>query len=235
MQEEMIKVEKGEEVATIYHEADSNKWIFFCHGFGSDKEGSYKKRCERMVENGWNAVRFDFRGNGDSDGDFIDQDLSSRIEDLKAVVDYFGPENYCLFGSSFGGKTVLHATTSLDPEAVIGRAPVTYNNIMEKYRAVVDNKGTFTHHEGATIDERFYKDFDTYSFEELANKIEIPVAIFHGRSDTTVHPEKSIQAVGELEADTMLELLEDENHSFSEEAEHYMLEQMTGFLKTQGF
>ena len=233
--EHSIEVQSEGKLAAVHHGADSDKWVFFCHGFGSDKEGSYKRRCERMVEEGWNAVRFDFRGNGESDGSFIDQNLSKKIEDLKAVVEYFEPERYCLFGSSFGGKVVFHSTEELTPEAVIGRAPVTYNDIMEKYRAVVENKGEFTHHEGATIDQSFFDDFDKYSFDELADRIDVPVAIFHGREDTTVHPEKSVKAAEELEQSVMLQLIEGEDHSFSDEAEEYMLSQMVSWLHSNGF
>jgi len=234
MEDHFIEVRDGEEVATTHHETNSDKWVFFCHGFGSDKEGSYEKRCERIVKEGWNAVRFDFRGNGESSGEFIDQTLSSKIEDLKAVVDYFEPSKYCFFGSSFGGKVAFHASEELEPEMIIGRAPVTYKDIMEKYRAVVDNKGEFTHHEGATIDQKFFKDFDNYSFQQISD-IEIPVAIFHGREDTTVHPEKSIEASKELKTNTMLQLLEEEDHSFSNKAEDYMLSQMVSWLRNNGF
>jgi len=233
MEKHEIKVEEGE-VAAVHHKADSDKWVFFCHGFGSDKEGTYENRCEKMVKEGWNAVRFDFRGNGESSGEFIDQTLSSKIKDLKAVVEHFEPRKYCFFGSSFGGKVALHASKELEPEMIIGRAPVTYNDIMEKYRAVVENKGEFTHHEGATIDQKFFKDLDNYNFEQISG-IEAPVAIFNGREDTTVHPEKSIKASRELNTDTLLQLLREENHSFSESAEEYMLSQMVSWLHNNWF
>lgn len=224
-----VEVDDGQHVAAVHHETDSEKFVFFCHGFGSDKEGSHEPRCEKAVEEGWNGVRFDFRGNGESAGDFIDQDLSSRIEDLKAVVNHFGPERYVLFGSSFGGKVVFHASEKLEPEAIVTKAPVTYNEIMEKFRNVVEEKGEFTHHPGATIDGRFFEDLDRYSFDDL--EIDVPVAVFHGASDTTVHPGHSFRAAQELETDVMLQKLEDEKHSFSDEAEEKMQQLMFDWLE----
>lgn len=226
-----IEVADNERVATVHHEADSEKFIFFCHGFGSDKEGSYVGRCQKAVEKGWNAVRFDFRGNNESDGDFIDQTLSSKIKDLKAVVEHFQPVKYIFFGSSFGGKVIFHASEDLEPAALIGRAPVTYNEIMDKYRSVVENKGEFTHHPGATIDMRFVKDLDTYSFKDVTGSLEFPVVIFHGAEDTTVHPEHSFRASQKLDTDVMLQKFQGENHSFSEEAESRMQEQMFDWLE----
>ena len=226
-----IRSGNDEDVAAVHHEAESDRWIFFCHGFGSNKEGSYESRAEKAVEEGFNAVRFDFRGNGESDGDFIDQSLSSKIRDIEAVIDYFEPDSYIVFGSSFGGKVALHFTAENDPEAVIGRAPVTYNSIMDKYRSVVEEKGEFTHHEGATIDEGFYEDLDTYSFEECAGKIDVPVFIFHGAADSTVHIENSVEALGELETDVFLQKFEGEKHSFSVKAEQKMQETLFNCLK----
>ena len=225
-----IEVEDGEEVAAVHHPADSDRWIFFCHGYGSDKEGGYEMRAERAAKSGFNAVRFDFRGNGESDGEFIDQDLSSRIRDLETIIDFFEAENYSLFGMSFGGKVVIHATGRLEPDSLILKSPVTYNNIMDKFRSVVEEKGEYTHFGDKTIDERFFEDLDNYSFSESAKNIEVPVAIFHGGADTTVHFESSADASAELDTDLMLRKLPGEEHSMSDEADRLLVDEMIRWL-----
>jgi alpha-beta hydrolase superfamily lysophospholipase len=225
-----VEVETGEEVSAVHHSADSDKWIFFCHGYGSDKEGSYEERAKRAVEEGYNAVRFDFRGNGESDGEFIDQSLSTRIQDLKACIDFFGPEKIFLFGMSFGGKVVSHATEEMDIEALILKSPVTYNSIMDKFRKVVEEKGSYTHFGDKTIDERFFEDFDTYSFEEVTSGLGVPVAVFHGGADTTVHFENSAEAVKAFETEALLYKLEGEEHSMSDEGEKKLKDIMFAWL-----
>jgi pimeloyl-ACP methyl ester carboxylesterase len=230
-QKHFVEVEDGEKVAAVRHEADSSNWIFLCHGFGSNKEGSYVRRCEKLAENGWNAVRFDFRGNGESDGDFIESTLSTRIEDLRAVVDYFGPESCVVFGSSFGGKVAFHAiNTDERVKGVIGKAPVTYNDIMDKFRSVVDAKDRFEYIDGKPIDQRFFDDFDTYSFDTVANNLNLPVLIFHGSADTTVHTENSIKAVEALDTDVTFYKLKDEKHSFTDDAEQHMVAATVSWL-----
>ncbi|MFB6180304.1 MAG: alpha/beta hydrolase family protein [Candidatus Nanohalobium sp.] len=224
----LIELENKEEVAATCAEAESDTWIFVCHGFGGNKDR--QSEYLELSEEGFNVVTFSFRGNGESSGDFIDQDLSSRIEDLKAVVEYFEPEKAVLFGTSFGGKAVFHAATDLDVDAVIGKAPVTYGEIMDKFRAAVEEKGRFEYIEGKPIDKRFFEDFDTYSFEDAAESIEAPVAIFHGGEDTTVHPEYSFKACRKLDR-VMVEKLEGEKHSFSEKAKAYMVEQLKAWLE----
>lgn len=225
-----VEVEDGEEVSAVHHSADSDNWIFFCHGYGSDKEGSYEERAKRAVEEGYNAVRFDFRGNGESDGDFIDQSLSSRIADLEACINFFEPEKIYLFGMSFGGKVVLHATEDLEVEALVLKSPVTYNSIMDKFREVVEEKGTYTHFGDKTIDERFFEDFDTYSFEEVTSGLDLPVAVFHGGADTTVHFENSAEAVKAFETEALLYKLEGEGHSMSDGGEKKLKDMMFAWL-----
>lgn len=225
-----VEVEDGEEVSAVHHSADSDKWIFFCHGYGSDKEGSYEERAKRAVEEGYNAVRFDFRGNGESDGDFIDQSLSSRIADLEACINFFEPEKIYLFGMSFGGKVVLHATEDLEVEALVLKSPVTYKSIMDKFREVVEEKGTYTHFGDKTIDERFFEDFDTYSFEEVTSGLDLPVAVFHGGADTTVHFENSAEAVKAFETEALLYKLEGEGHSMSDGGEKKLKDMMFAWL-----
>lgn len=226
-----IEVEKGEEISAVHHKADSDKWLFLCHGFGSNKKGSYKARAERAVAEGFNAVRFDFRGNGESNGEFRDQYLSDKIKDLKACIEFFQPDEIFLFGMSFGGKVIFHAAKDLDVEAVIGKSPVTYNSVMDKFRDAVEEKGEFTLFEDKTITRDFYTDLDTYNFSETNEGLDIPIAVFHGSADTTVHFENSAEAAEEYDGEFMLYKLKDEAHSVSEEAERKIQDMIFAWLE----
>lgn len=225
-----IEVEDGEKISAVHHEADSEKWIFFCHGFGSNKKGSYRDRAVRASEEGFNAVRLDFRGNGESDGEFEQQFLSNKIADLKACVEFFDPEEIYLFGMSFGGKVIFHSARELGAEAVIGKSPVTYNRIMEKFREAVMENGSFTLFEDKSIIPGFYDDLDEYSFEETLEELDIPFAIFHGSADTTVHFENSSEAVESFDGEAMLYKLKGEKHSVSDEAEQKIQDMMFSWL-----
>ncbi|MFB6216600.1 MAG: alpha/beta hydrolase family protein, partial [Candidatus Aenigmatarchaeota archaeon] len=212
-------------------ESDSEDWIFFCHGYGTDKEGSYEKRAERAVEAGFNAVRLTFRGNGKSDGEFIDQDLSSRIKDLKSAIEFYSPEKIFLFGMSFGGKVVLHAAEELEVEAVVFKSPVLLNSEMDKFREVVNEKGSYTHFDDKTIDKRFFEDFDSYSFDEAVEKLDMPVAIFQGGDDSTVKFSRTADAVKEMDTEVMLRKFEGETHFMTDEAEEKLMDEMYWFLE----
>jgi len=225
-----IEVEDNENVAAVHHEASSDKWIFLCHGFAGNKDRGNKKRAKAYSAAGWNAVRLDFRGNGESDGDFIEQNLSSRIEDLEAVIDYFRPERTVLFGTSFGGKVVFHTAVQREVEGIVAKMPVTYNETMDKFRSVVDEKGTFEFIEGKPIDERFIEDLETYSFSDVEDKLDIPVFISHGAADETVHIKHSIEALKNLDVDVHLQKLKGVKHSYTDEAKVKMNEAAKAWL-----
>ncbi|ELY49598.1 alpha/beta hydrolase family protein [Natronorubrum sulfidifaciens] len=229
-----IPVANGEAVAAVHHDAPSDNWLVFCHGFLSDKHGSYEHRCQRAVEEGYNAVRFDFRGCGESDGRFVDQTLSTKLADLRAVVDQFDPESYVLFGSSFGGKVAFHAAVQ-DPriEAVVTRAPVTYNDAFEAYRTAVEHDGEYQFETGDRIDQRFFEDFETYRFADVEAELDVPVAIFHGRADDSVDIAHSLEAVAQLETDVLFEAFATDGHRFSRPAEARLLERLYHWLETQ--
>ncbi|SDK90781.1 alpha/beta hydrolase family protein [Natronorubrum texcoconense] len=229
-----IPVGDGESVAAVHHEATGDDWLVFCHGFLSDKSGSYERRCRRAVERGYNAVRFDFRGCGESDGAFVDQTLSSKLADLAAVVEWFEPPSYALFGSSFGGKVAFHAAAEDERlEAIVTRAPVTYNPTFDAYRTVVEGEGACQFDTGDRIDQRFFADFDDYAFDDVADSIDVPVAIFHGRQDDSVDVSHSIEATAALETNLLLETFAEEGHLFSSEAEERLLERTFHWLETQ--
>jgi pimeloyl-ACP methyl ester carboxylesterase len=222
MKKHFIEVENGEEVAAVHHEASSDKWMFLCHGFGGNKDRGNKGRADAFNEVGWNTVRLDFRGNGESDGKFIDQDLSSRIEDLEAVIDYFRPDRCVLFGTSFGAKVVFHAALENDIEGIVAKMPVTYNKTMSKFEAVIEEKGRFEYIDGKPINGRFMEDLKTYSFSDVEDRLDVPVFISHGAGDQTVHIEHSINAVKNLDVDVEFQKLKGVKHSYTDEGKRKM-------------
>ncbi|ADD06972.1 alpha/beta hydrolase fold protein [Natrialba magadii ATCC 43099] len=217
-----------ESVAAVHHEAPSDDWLVFCHGLRSDKSGSYKRRCQRAVDEGYNAVRFDCRGCGASDRDFVDHSLSTRLADLQAVLDSVLQDDHSncssltLFGSSFGGAVALHTAATDDRiDAVATRAPVTDISAFDRYRTQVEREGVLEFDTGERLDERFFDDLDCYRypFADVAATLDVPVAIFHGAADDSVPVSDSLDAAGVLETDVFVQVFEGEGHIFSREAE----------------
>lgn len=228
--EHEVQFTDDDSLAVVHHEADTAKWLFFCHGLVSDKTGSYQGRAERAVAAGYNAVRFDHRGCGESDGAFVESTLSARIDDLRHVVNYFDPDSYAVFGSSFGGKVALHAADDDRIEAIATRAPVTDRRAFQDYWPVVEREGVVRLDDSRHIDEAFLTDFEDYEFSTVIEQVDVPVAIWHGARDETVSIADSFEAASKLETDVLLEKLAGEGHRFSEQAEQRMRTRLFGWL-----
>lgn len=97
----------------IHYESDN--FIVCSHGLYSSKESRKYIELAEIAENeGISCVRFDFRGCGESIGDFS-YSLEERYKDLKNVIEYinkkFENATISLFGSSFGGMvSILYAS-----------------------------------------------------------------------------------------------------------------------------
>ncbi|MFW6045854.1 MAG: alpha/beta hydrolase family protein, partial [Natronomonas sp.] len=232
-----IEIADDERIVAIRHESDRDETgplLVFCHGFVSDKSGSYASRANRATQEGFEAVRFDFRGCGESTGDFRDQTLRSKLADLRAVLAYFDPSSVVLFGSSFGAKVAFHlAGEDGRVVAVIGRAPVTYGEARRKprrsrrggcqtrtfdsMREAIERNGRVALTDDHIVDERFIADLDRYPFADAVAGIEVPVAIVHGATDDSVPLKDSLDAVEALSrrTDVWLQVFEGEGHRFS--------------------
>jgi pimeloyl-ACP methyl ester carboxylesterase len=250
-----IPVADGERVVAVHHTpedrpdsgsvaVDGPPLLVYCHGFLSDKSGSYEERCVRATREGYDAVRFDFRGCGEADGAFVDQTLSDKRADLRAVLAHFGPDSAVLFGSSFGGKVAFHTAASaadgdsggergVPPvEAIATRAPVTYNHTFAEARHEVEREGSLTLETGQTVDSRFFDDLADHPFTDVVGAVDCPVLVIHGSADDSVDVADSFAAAAALETDVLLERVQGEGHRFSAAAEHQLRTRLFDWLAT---
>src|SRR5271165_3080385 len=80
----------------------------FLGGFGSDMTGTKATALETAsVARGCAFVRFDYRGDGRSDGDFVDFTLGDWLDDALAIFDAVTEGPQILVGSSMGGCIAL--------------------------------------------------------------------------------------------------------------------------------
>lgn len=120
--------------------------IVFCHGFTGDKIGNNQltKNLATFVESlGYAAIRFDYAGSGDSEGEFAsDTSVAGWRQDLASILDWvqaqdaFKQSPLVLYGHSLGGLVALtHPAADNRIMARILFAPVT--QAVENFRDVI--------------------------------------------------------------------------------------------------
>ena len=90
----------------------------FAHCFSCSKNILAASRVSRdLCDHGFNVLRFDFTGLGESEGDFADTNFSTNVEDLRAAVDALREQNMApeiLIGHSLGGAAVLYLADEIE-------------------------------------------------------------------------------------------------------------------------
>ena len=136
-----VKVEftnrQGDKLAGLLElpDGEARAYALFAHCFTCSKDVAAASRITRaLAGKGIAALRFDFTGLGNSDGDFANANFSSNIEDLVEAARYL-EEHYAapalLIGHSLGGAAVLAAAQQLPPVKAVATvgAPATARHV----------------------------------------------------------------------------------------------------------
>lgn len=119
----------------VLHEperADAKPAFVFCHPFGEEKLWTHRvfvSFARRLAEEGHAVLRFDYMGNGDSEGDFVESSLETALADVRAAIDTLrqqvGAPSVSLLGLRLGATIAsLAAEGARDIEQLVLWAPI---------------------------------------------------------------------------------------------------------------
>ena len=107
MKQKKIKVFKNYKFSYIHthNEILSNNLVIMLHGFCMDKDekGNYVKLADILLDNGYDSIRLDFLGHGESNGDSIELTIDLCLKEIELIVSGYNYKNISIIGSSFGG------------------------------------------------------------------------------------------------------------------------------------
>lgn len=182
--------------------------VVFCHGFTGDKIGNNQltKNLGNFIKNiGYGAVRFDYAGSGDSEGEFAeDTSVIGWRQDLESILTWvhgqeiFKSSPIILYGHSLGGLIVLtHPATD---KRIIGRvlfAPVT--QAVENFRETIFGQDLWQqalqgesienfYGRALTLHSQFVADLINNQYRPIENlqNTEQPLLFIHGTADDVV-------------------------------------------------
>uniref|UniRef100_A0A0D3EG30 Serine aminopeptidase S33 domain-containing protein n=1 Tax=Brassica oleracea var. oleracea TaxID=109376 RepID=A0A0D3EG30_BRAOL len=107
----VIENSHGEKLVGVLHDTGSTETVVICHGFRSSKDRIPMPAIANVFEKAMiSSFRFDFAGNGESQGSFEYGNYRREAEDLRSVLQHLRGENRdisAIIGHSKGGSVVL--------------------------------------------------------------------------------------------------------------------------------
>lgn len=232
-------VNQGQKLLGVVHRPDSYKSgdpllpaVVILHGFTGTKVEPHRlfvKLAEALAAAGFLALRFDFRGSGDSEGDFEDMTFLGEVSDAGRAIDYLlaaepvDPDRIGVLGLSLGGA-VAAVLTGRDPRIkttvlwaaaadlqTMGQRMLSESPMWIEEKQVWDRGGNLV---GRHLAEEIIGIFPA---EEIKNA-RGPVLVIHGDGDEIVpisHAHQYISSLNAAGITNKLEVIAGADHTFN--------------------
>lgn len=207
-----FKNKKGETLSGIL-EGLGSKGVVLCHGFtGNKDEPLLKALAKGLVQAGFHVLRFDFSGNGESEGKFEDSHHEKERDDLLCAVDFLrkkGCDRIGLVGHSMGGEVVLLSSNDAKASAVATLStPLRLSaEILLKFA---------TDWAGKSLSDEFLEVVARTNLVKAVKGIKTPFLIVHGRNDTVVEV-KEAEELFRIANEPKKKIFVDSNHNLLRE------------------
>jgi uncharacterized protein len=258
--EPIVLHNQGQKIFGVLHRplnATKSPAVLMCHGLGGHKVGRgriYVMLAEKLAALGITSLRIDFRGSGDSEGEFSSMTVESEVSDALVALNALktdprvDADRIAIFGRSFGGVVaILAAHQFSDIKSLALWAPVFGSEQwQEKWKKVhaapidAHQRNALMSIEGLQPGYAFFKQLFALKLQEQLHDLHnIPMLHIHGEKDQIVdlsHARKYKEARGRAVAKSHFKLLSQTDHDFSHfpERDEALDETAAWFLKTLG-
>lgn len=254
MKKVRLQTTDGLTLTGVWHlpKKQTEKVIVLAHGITVDKDeaGIFVNLANLLEQNSFAVFRFDFRGQGESEGESVDMTIKGELLDMDAAINEVSKHRFTsigLLGASFGGGIAsLYAETHQEKLRCLclWNPCLNYDHtflhpitpwLMEQSEQI---KKDFSKKGWTTIGSRQFvigkQLFDemeqTYPYEALKN-ITIPTLIIHGDNDTYVPFQDSKEYVHNLQHGT-LHIIKNAGHGFHDnDMQEEALQETVSFFK----
>jgi len=207
-------------------------WVVISHGMLSDKfSRKHTMLAETLQVRGFNVFRFDFSGQGESQGRPEMITFSDEVDDLQCAMDTcirFGARSFVLCGSSMGSavSAIVGAQRSdvaaLALMATLPDSNLIWKGLSEKERVAWRENG-YISHAGGRVNYAFVEDAKRFDVAHDLVSFAGPLLAIHGGCDELIPLRMVAETIEGRKAPTRLEVLEEADHRFSEDADRRRL------------
>ncbi len=202
--------------------------------------------CISLCNNGVAALRFDFSGNGQSEGDFAETTYSKHVTEMRTAVDWMrqnGFERIGLAGHSMGAAIAL-LTAASTPEiqavcTLAGRySHLSVNGVLDDSKAKTLEQtgriGFVSRNRSLSLKSDFFEDVAAHDLLEKVTNLRQPVLAIHGDMDDII-PVEEVYKSQELKPEkTEIFVVENADHMFSnKEHRNLITQRLTNWFKNQ--
>ncbi len=204
--------------------------VVFLGGYASDMTGSKATAFAQWAQaRGLGFLRFDYRGHGASDGDFVNFGIKDWIDDAMCVIHRLTKGPVILIGSSMGGwiatKIARDQPQKVAALLTIAAAPdfsedFFWNDFSDEEKATINSGEVVERPSGYDEPYRISPKLIRQGRESLILrsplKLEMPVRLFQGLDDKSVSTQTAMNLLNHIDGeDVMLTLVKGADHSFS--------------------
>jgi uncharacterized protein len=191
---------------TPLHRPSECPAVLICHGLAGHKTGKYRiyvKLAQQLAREGIVSLRIDFRGSGDSEGDFSQVTLKSEVSDALIAIEYLkrlsciNPQRIGLFGRSVGGSVALMAANQASVASLGLWAPlfdghqwVAKWNYLHSPEVTEEQRMNMMRVNGQVPSDEFFHQLFEMNMQKFLKPLEqLPLLHIHGERDEVVTPE----------------------------------------------
>ncbi|QTA81131.1 Serine aminopeptidase, S33-type [Desulfonema limicola] len=224
---------QGEKLSGTLHEPEisldsgsTDTALILGHCFTCSRHTSILKDiCKNIAAQGFSSLRFDFSGNGQSEGDFSQSSYTKHIKEMKQAVSFLrdlGIKRFCLGGHSMGAAIAV--LTALQTENITGVCTLAgrlgssdLSSVFTKEQlSQIQETGIMSFKSrgrSLSLSQEFFYDMQQYNLPGALKSLKIPLMVVHGDKDEIIPVQHAFQA-RELKHDLKLEIIPDADHMF---------------------
>jgi putative redox protein len=220
----------GEMLAGTLHlpEGDASKGVIIGHCFTCSRHTSIlRETARKLTGRGIAALRFDFSGNGQSGGDFINTAYTRHIREMELARDFLAARGILRFGLAGHSMGAAIAVLSADRIAgvagicaVAGRLGGLDPEASFSAEALAELRRTGRIHfqsrgRKLTLSKAFFEDAARYDIQETLAALETPLLVVHGDRDEII-PATHARAAKVRNPGARVEIIPGADHMFSD-------------------
>jgi putative redox protein len=185
--------------------------------------------CRELEDRRFMVLRFDFSGNGQSEGSFPDSTISKQIIEMNTAADFLMDKGISwigLAGHSVGGTVALLAAPRIDAARAVCTLAATAS-LPDKAQFLADSerqqleisKSVHFTSRGRSLELTvdFFQDASQYTLADTLPSLSQPLLIVHGDGDEIVPVEEAHRLRAFRPARTELAIVSGADHMFGQE------------------